>query len=154
MGEVIKVGTKVEDYTFKTQYDKEIKLSDFKGKKVLLSFHPLAWTGICANQMSVLENNYDKLKELNTVPLGLSIDSIYTKKAWGEHLGIEKLLMPADFWPHGDFAQKMGIFREEDGFSERANIILDEEGKVIFAKVYEISDLPDLNEILDFLKDN
>ena len=60
--------------------------------------------------------------------------------------------MLADFWPHGQVAKLYGIFREKEGFSERANIIVDEAGKVIFFKVYEIGQLPDIQEIISFLK--
>jgi alkyl hydroperoxide reductase subunit AhpC len=49
-------------------------------------------------------------------------------------------------------AKQFGIFREEDGFSERAVIILDEKREVRFAKVYPLSELPDLGEIVDALK--
>jgi len=49
-------------------------------------------------------------------------------------------------------ARLYGIFREKEGFSERANIIVDKTGKVVFVKVYEISQLPDIQEIIDFLK--
>ena len=49
-------------------------------------------------------------------------------------------------------ASSLGIFREKDGFSERANVVLDESGKVIFSKVYAMGELPDIDEILDLLR--
>jgi peroxiredoxin len=57
----------------------------------------------------------------------------------------------ADFWPHGAVAKSLGILRAE-GFSERANIVVDEAGKVMFVRVYPIKQLPDLTEILAALK--
>jgi len=51
----------------------------------------------------------------------------------------------------GEIAQKYGVFRENDGFSERANIIIDEGQMVVFAKVYPTSQLPDFEEIFKFL---
>jgi peroxiredoxin len=149
----IEVGTKVSDFNLTDQNDNQVKLSDFAGQKVLLSFHPLAFTGVCANQMLGIEENYETFKELNTVPLGVSIDAAPAKKAWAEELGLEKLDLLADFWPHGGLAKELDIFREEDGFSERANILLDEEGEVIYTKVYDISTLPDPQEIIDFLQE-
>ncbi|TDX51422.1 redoxin domain-containing protein [Orenia marismortui] len=152
MDQLVEVGTSIKDYAFKITTDEELKLSDLRGKKVVLSFHPLAFTSVCATQMKDLEANYDKFKELNTEVLGISVDAMPSKKAWGEQLGVEKVLLVEDFWPHGGFAKKLGIFRENDGFSERANIILDEEGKVIFAKVYEIGTLPDVDELLEVIE--
>jgi peroxiredoxin len=58
----------------------------------------------------------------------------------------------SDFWPHGEVAKLYGIFRDKDGFSERANIMVDENQKVVFFKVYPIRELPDMNEIINFLK--
>ena len=71
--------------------------------------------------------------------------------AWAKELGISKMRLLCDFWPHGEVAKTFGVFREEDGFSERANIILDENHTVIFVKVYPIKQLPDLTEIWELL---
>ena len=58
----------------------------------------------------------------------------------------------SDFWPHGDIAKMYGIFREEDGISERANIIINENQEIEFVRIYELSELPDIKEILTFLR--
>lgn len=148
----LEIGSLAPDFILKDQNKEEFKLSDHKGKKVLLSFHPLAWTSICTQQMQSLEKNYDEFLKLNTLPIGLSVDPIPSKKAWAENIGLKKLRILSDFWPHGEVAKKFNIFREKDGFSERANIIIDEEGRVIFFKVYPIRELPDIEEIINFLK--
>jgi len=149
---VLQKGEMAPDFSLKDHEGKEFKLSDVRGKRVLLSFHPLAWTGICAKQMQSLEDNADLFESLNTVPVGISIDSVPTKKAWGANLGITKVILLSDFWPHGGVAKLYGLFREKDGFSERANVILDESGKVVFSKVYKIEQLPDIQEIVEILK--
>jgi peroxiredoxin len=148
---MIAVGSKAPDFILKDQDGKQVKLSELKGKKVLLSFHPLAWTWVCAEQMKSLEANYERLGKLNTVALGLSVDAVPTKKAWARELAIEKTRLLSDFWPHGEVAKSYDIFREKDGFSERANIIVDEDQKVIFAKIYPISQVPDIEEVIEFL---
>ncbi len=148
----IKPGDAVESFTLKDHHNKPVNLADFEAKKVLLSFHPFAWTPVCAEQMKSIEQNIDEFHRLNTECLGISIDTVFTKKAWSRDIGIKSFSMLSDFWPHGEIAQKLGIFRENDGISERANIILDENRKVIFTKIYPISQLPDINEILSFIK--
>jgi peroxiredoxin len=130
-----------------------VKLAAFKGKKVLLSFRPLAWTPVCQDQMRSLEEHYDYLLGCNVTPLGVGVDSPYSNKAWASHLGIARLRLLSDFWPHGEIAKAFGVFREKDGFSERANFILDEQQKVIFARVYPIAQVPEIHEIIDFLKE-
>jgi len=148
----LKVGEKAPDFVLKDQDGKEFRLLDFRGKKVLLSFHPLAWTSVCEKQMRTLEENYEKFESLNVVPVGISVDPVPAKKAWAEHMGLKKLRILSDFWPHGEVARLYGIFRERDGISERANVLVDEDGKIIFFKVYPIRELPDLDEIFEFLQ--
>jgi peroxiredoxin len=148
---MIAVGSKAPDFILKDQDGKPVQISELKGKKVLLSFHPLAWTWVCAEQMKSLETNYERLEKLNTVALGLSVDAVPTKKAWARELAIEKTRLLSDFWPHGEVAKMYDIFREKDGFSERANIIVDENQKVVFARTYPISQVPDIEEVIKFL---
>jgi len=150
---LMKVGDEARDFVLKDQNGEEFRLSAFAGKKILLSFHPLAWTGICAKQMQSLEDKKGEFDSLNTIAVGLSVDSAPSKKAWAESLHIRETRLLADFWPHGEVAQLHGVFRERAGTSERANIIIDENQKIAFLKVYEIKVLPDIQEIVDFIKD-
>ncbi len=148
----IQVGDVFGDFSLKSHTEAVVDTAALAGKNILLSFHPLAWTEVCAKQMQSLEANCEAIRSLNTVPLGLSVDSVPCKKAWAESLGIEKVDLLADFWPHGGIASKLGIFIDKFGFSERANIILDKQRMAIFVKVYPIRELPDINEVLDFLR--
>lgn len=148
----MKVGDAARDFVLKDQHGEEFRLSAFSGRRVLLSFHPLAWTSICAKQMQSLEENKEKFDGLNTVAVGLSVDSVPSKKAWAESLGLENTRILSDFWPHGEVAKGYDIFRDGGGTSERANIVIDENQKIAFLKVYEIKVLPDIQEVLDFLK--
>jgi len=146
------IGKKAKDFALKDQNGKEFKLSQFSRKRVLLSFHPLAWTEVCSKQMQSLEQNKKTLDSLNTIAFGMSVDTVPSKLAWAESLGIKNTPLLSDFWPHGEVAKLYGIFREKNGFSERANIIVDENQKIVFFKVYDIPQLPDMNEIINFLK--
>ena len=148
----IQVGDVFGDFSLKSHTEAVVDTAVLAGKKILLSFHPLAWTEVCAKQMQSLEANFETFQSLNTLPLGVSVDSVPCKKAWAKSLGIEKVNLLADFWPHGGVAAKLGLFIDKLGFSERANVILDAERKTIFVKVYPIKELPDINELLDFLR--
>jgi peroxiredoxin len=150
-GNTLSIGTKVKDFTLRDQYGQDFKLSAFKGKKVLLSFHPLAWTSICAKQMQALEKNLKVFEKTGTVAVGLSVDSVPSKTAWAKSLKIRKTQLLADFWPHGKVAASLGLFRK-GGTSERANILIDEKGKVAWIKVYPIGELPNIREVLAALK--
>ncbi len=148
----MKEGDKAPDFTLKDQNDQEVSLSALRGKRVVLSFHPLAWTGVCKTQMQDLEKHRGDFERLGAVALGLSVDSVPSKKAWAEAIGVQETPLLADFWPHGGVAQAYGIFREKNGFSERAVFIVDQEGIIRFRKVYPIREVPDIGEILTVLE--
>ena len=148
---MIKKGEAAPNFNLKDQNEKEIKLSDYKGRKVLLSFHPLAWTGVCAKQMQSLEKNNKTFKKLNTEALGINVDPVPSKAAWAKSLNIKNTKLLSDFWPHGKTAQDYGIFSKSKGFARRVNIVIDEKGKIVFIKKYPISQVPDIKEIIKVL---
>ena len=148
----LKVGDVAPEFDLPNEKNETVRLSDFKGKKnVILSFHPLAWTGICAVQMQDMDEAHEKLEALDTVGLGISVDSIPSKAAWFSALELEHVIPLADFEPKGEVAKRYGVYREENGFSERAVFVVDKGGVIRFAKVYPIKKKPDLQEILDAL---
>jgi len=121
---LVEVGSLAPTFTGKDINDKDLSLADFKGKKVLMSWHPLAGTPVCTDQMRSLETNYVKLQQLNTVPLGFSVDAPPCKKAWASAIQIGKVSLPSDFWPHGGVAQAYGIFNNQDGFLKELILLL------------------------------
>lgn len=150
----LNVGDAAPDFLLKDQNENEYRLSDYRGKQnVVLSFHPLAWTSVCAQQMQDLENSCADFSEIDAVGFGLSVDSLYTQQAWADSLDVNDIALLADFWPQGDVAKKFGVFRDADGFSERAVFIIDKNGIVRFKKVYPIKQVPDLAEIKKALKE-
>jgi peroxiredoxin len=142
-----------KNFSLKDQDDKTFDLFEHSEKRVLLSFHPLAWTPFCAGQMKSLEDNRDVFSDLNTIVVGISVDSLPCKKAWAESLGITHTPLLCDFWPHGAVAHQYGLFREANGFSERANVLIDEQQKVRFVKVYPVHSVPDIKEIITVVRD-
>ena len=149
---MIRRGTRAMNFSLKDQNDKTFDLLEQSGKRILLSFHPLAWTAFCAGQMKSLEENRGTLESLNTVAVGISVDSVPCKKAWAESLKITSTRLLSDFWPHGKVAQLYGLFRDANGFAERANVIVDEKQMAVFVKVYPIHSVPDIGEVIGFLK--
>jgi len=148
----VKAGDRAPDFMLKDQDGNDFTMHNQKGGRVLLSFHPLAWTPVCTQQMQSLEENFAVFKSLNTLPVGMSVDPVPSKKAWAESIGVKKVPLLSDFWPHGEVAKLFDIFRDKNGFSERANIIVDENGKIVLLKTYPLSQLPDINEIIEFIR--
>jgi peroxiredoxin len=150
--QIIQPGDPARNFSLNDQDDKTFDLFENMGRRTLLSFHPLAWTPFCAAQMKSLEDNTGTISSLSTVAVGISVDSVPCKKAWAENLGLSKTRLLCDFWPHGMVAQQYGLFRIANGFSERANVIVDEKQKVVFVRVYPVHSVPDIQEVITFIK--
>ncbi|MEM0466417.1 MAG: redoxin domain-containing protein [Candidatus Thermoplasmatota archaeon] len=148
----VPVGVHAADFTLDDQNGQPFHFAEHHGKKILLSFHPLAWTPVCAQQMQSLEQNTRIFHELNTLAVGISVDPVPSKKAWAQHLNIIHTRLLSDFWPHGSVAKKYGIFRSDEGISERANIIVGENQLVEYIQLYDLGTLPDVQEIITVLK--
>jgi peroxiredoxin len=144
----LKTGKKAPLFTLKNQHGEEISLASLKGKKVLLSFHPLAWTPVCEVQMKTLEIKKAAFDKLNTVALGISVDSTFCKKEWADFIDIEQTNLLSDFWPHGEVAKLYGLFIDKAGISGRANILVDEKGIIQKVWLYEIPQIPDIEEVI------
>lgn len=147
----ISIGKPAPNFSLEDNYGQFINLSDYKGKNVLLSWHPLAWTPICTDQMRSLENSWNKFQDLNTIPFGISVDAQPSKKIWAESLILKHLRLLSDFWPHGKVTYDYGMFLEKEGTSKRANVIIDENGIIRWVKIYQSEQLPDINEIIQTL---
>jgi peroxiredoxin len=140
------------DFALLSHSDKTVRLSEFRGQKhVVLAFHVLAFTPVCAVQMQTYEKERARFEALDAVVFGISVDAAPAKKAWAESLGGINFELLADFHPHGHVASAFGVMRE-DGISERAIIVVDKAGKVAWTKVYAIPEHPDLNELMTVLE--
>lgn len=149
---MIALSSQAPDFALLSHSDRTVRLSDFRGKKhVVLAFHVLAFTPVCAVQMQTYERARDRFDALDTVVFGISVDAAPAKKAWAESLGGISFEMLSDFHPHGAVASAYGVMRT-DGISERAIVVVDKQGKVAWTKKYDIPEQPDLNELIGALE--
>jgi len=150
MAAEIKVGATAPDFTLKDQDQKDVKLSDYKGKKnVVLAFYPLDWSPVCTTENKCLNDDFPKFQSASTEVLGISRDSVYSHKAWQEALGLKHRLL-SDM--SGDVAKKYGMWLDDKFITKRATVVVDKQGTVKYVKVQEILTARDDNEILGALK--
>ncbi len=147
----LSVGAAVPDFSLKDQSMKDVKLSDFHGRKnVVLVFYPLDWSPTCTNEHVCFVNEMKSFEKLDAQVLGLSVDSVWSHKAYAEKMGIQYPLL-ADFQPRGAVGDKFGVFMAEKGITSRAIAIIDRKGNLAWFKNYEISTVPDLKEVSEAL---
>lgn len=142
-------GDDAPDFELRSHRGGTVKLSNFRGKKnVVLAFHPLAFTPVCAAQMTAYQSDIANFEEADAAVLGVSIDAQPAKTAWANTLGPLSFDLLSDFHPHGEVAQKYGVFRPKEGFSERAVFVIDKQGKITWSKVYAIPEQPGNQDVL------
>jgi peroxiredoxin len=148
----LNVGDEAPDFELRSHRGGSVRLSDFRGRKnVVLAFHPLAFTPVCANQMSGYESDLSRFDRGDAVVLGISIDPQPAKTAWAQSLGGVSFDLLSDFHPHGQVAEQYGVFRSKEGFSERAIFVIGKDGRVAWSKTYAIPERPRNEEVLQAL---
>ncbi|WP_113661867.1 redoxin domain-containing protein [Pedobacter nanyangensis] len=145
----LQVGAQAPDFKLKDTTLKEVSLGDFKGKKVVLHFFPLAFTGVCTTQLCTMRDNFGYYDGLNAQVLGVSVDSPFTLAKFKEEQAYQFPLL-SDF--NKETAAAYGALYEDflglKGIAKRSAFVIDEEGKVIYAEVLEdAGNLPDFAAI-------
>ena len=155
----LKVGDIAPDFKLPgTTGDKsgDFQLSSHRGKNVVLAFYPLDFTPVCSLEMPAFEKSLEKFASANAEVAGISTDSVACHVAFQKSLGGLRYPLLSDKWPHGEVAQAYGIFPAAQapqlGINERAVFIVDKEGKIAWAKVYQLGQQPDDAEILEVLR--
>jgi peroxiredoxin len=149
---MLKPGDEAPDFELRSHKGGTVRLSDFRGKKnVVVAFHPLAFTPVCATQMTNYETDRPRVDQHDAVVLGISIDPQPSKAAWAKTLGPISFDLLSDFHPHGDVAKRYGVFREKEGFSERAVFVVDKQGRIAWSKTYDIPEQPKSEDYLSAL---
>ena len=145
----ISVGAAAPDFTLKTQDEKEWKLSDHRGKNVVLMWYPLDWSPTCEAENCRISQE-PVIDRDDTVVVGISRDSTWSHKAWRASKGIKHDLL-AD--PTLDVTKSYGLQHPKVPFiSHRATVVVDKQGNVAFVQVQEKTpEARDWNAVTDAL---
>jgi peroxiredoxin len=150
------VGTPAADFTLPDANGQPVALRDYRGRPVVLVFYPLDWSPACSDQLSLYQAERDEFAKYGAQLLAVSVDSLYSHGAWAAVRGLTFPLL-ADFHPKGEVARRYRVWRERDGFSERALFVVDAEGVIRYAHVspqlHHIPDIYELYRALDALRE-
>ena len=114
---------------------KNIKLSDYRGKWVILFFYPADFTFVCPTELTQLANSYKELQELGVEVLAISTDTHFTHKAWQDH-ELSKLVEGGLPYPmlsdaNGRIGRMYEVYDEESGLDHRGRFIIDPDGVIV-----------------------
>lgn len=153
MGELPKVGSEAPDFKIVLGDLSEKKLSDFRGKRVVLNIFPSIDTGVCAQSVRTFNKRASEAE--NTVVIGLSEDLPFALTRFCGAEGIDKVLT-ASLFRCGKFGEDYGVELVDGplaGLQARSIVVVDEQGKVIYNQlVPEIGQEPDYDAALAALK--
>ena len=148
---ILQKGAAAPDFELHATPDQKLKLSDLRGKRVILAFYPADWSPVCGDQMALYNEILEEFRRYDAQLLGLSVDGVWCHRAFAE---ARKLHFPllADFEPKGGVARAYGVYRAENGTSERALFVLDGDGVVRWSYVSPIGVNPGADGILEALE--
>lgn len=145
------VGEPAPDFALSDANGRTVRLSDYRGRRLVLAFYPLDWSPGCSRQLDLYQQELDEFRKRGAEVVGVSVDSIYSHGAWAAVRGLTFPLL-ADFNPKGDVARRYKVWRDADGFSERALYIVDENGIIRHAQVSpKLQHVPDIYELFESL---
>lgn len=117
---------------------KNIKLSDYRGKWLVVFFYPLDFTFVCPTEIRSFNEHHDKFKNAGAEILSVSTDSVYSHKAWVEH-GLGKLSFPMVADTSHDISRKFNVLLKDKGIALRGTFIIDPEGVLRSSVINELS---------------
>ncbi|MFA1015216.1 thioredoxin-dependent thiol peroxidase [Dubosiella newyorkensis] len=130
---MLEVGTKAPDFTLQDQDGKDVSLSDFKGKKVILYFYPKDNTSGCTKQACAFKELYPDFMEKDAIVLGVSKDSVASHKKFQEKYQLPFELLSD---PEHKVIEQYDVWKEKSMYGKkyigivRSTYLIDEEGNI------------------------
>ena len=122
------VGQPAPDFSLKHQNGETVALSSLRAdKNVLIVFYPAAFSSTCTGELCEIRDDIGAFQSDDVQVVGISCDTKYSLRVWADTEGYTFPLL-ADFWPHGEVAQKYGVFQPAVGTATRGTFLVDREG--------------------------
>ncbi len=125
---VPEIGQPAPELVLPDQTGQDFELASLKGTSgALLVFYPFAFSGLCTGELTELRDEQAAFVDANVQVAAISCDPRYSLRAWSDQERYDFPLL-SDFWPHGEAAQRYGVFDESAGKSVRGSFLVDREG--------------------------
>jgi len=148
---VIDPGTQAPDFTLPDQDGKDVSLSDYSGRMLVLAFYPLDFSPVCADQLSIYQEVLGEIEARDATLVGISVDSAFCHTAFRERLGLKMPLL-ADFHPKGAVCGAYGAMIAERGHANRSLVLIGVDGQVLWSHAAPTPlEIPGANLIFDAL---
>jgi peroxiredoxin len=145
-------GTKAPDFALPSAPDQTFSLDDLQGRSAILVFYPEDWSPVCSDQLALYQQLLPEFQRYGAQLLGISVDGIWSHLAFAKDRNLHFPLL-ADFEPKGEVAKTYGVYRQQDGTSERALFVIDGNGVVSWSYVSPVGINPGADGILHALEE-
>ena len=149
---MLPIGSAAPEFALHSTPDQKLKLSELKGKRVILAFYPADWSPVCGDQMALYNETLKFFTKHNAQVIGISVDSKWCHLAFAENHKFHFPLL-ADFEPKGAVSKLYDVYDETEGESKRALYVLDENGIIRWNYLSPTGMNPGADGILDALEE-
>ena len=144
-------GARAPDFQLKATPDQNISLSELRGRPVIVAFYPADWSPVCGDQMALYNEVLSEFRQFGADLLGISVDAVWCHHAFSSARNLHFPVL-ADFEPKGAVARAYGVYRDQDGTSERALFAIDEDSVIQWSYCSPIGVNPGADGILQALE--
>ncbi|HEY5654008.1 MAG TPA: redoxin domain-containing protein [Pontiella sp.] len=139
---MVKIGQEVPEFSMAAYHDdeiKDIKLSDYKGKWVVLVFYPADFTFVCPTELEDVAALYPKFQDAGAEVISISTDTAFVHKAWHDNSeAIGKINYPMGADPTGAVSKLFDVYMDHEGLALRGTFIIDPDGVLKTAEVHDL----------------
>jgi peroxiredoxin len=147
----LSAGTPAPAFSLSSTPDQRVALSEFRGRPVIVVFYPADWSPVCGDQLALYNELREEFAKFDAALLAISVDGVWCHLAFAQNRGYHLTLL-SDFEPKGAVARRFGVYRDNDGFAERALFVLDKDGVIRWSYVSPVGVNPGADGILSALE--
>lgn len=148
---ILAAGTRAPDFALRATPDQTLRLSELRGRPVILAFYPADWSPVCGDQMALYNEILPEFREYGAELIGISVDGVWCHAAFARDRNLHFPLL-SDFEPKGAVSRLYGAYRAPEGVSERALFVLDKDGLIRWSYCSPVGVNPGADGILNALE--
>ena len=152
MSTILQAGTLAPDFDLYATPNQKLSLRELRGKPVILAFYPADWSPVCGDQMSLYNEVLVEFQKHGAELLGVSVDGVWCHEAFTKDRHLQFPLL-SDFEPKGEISRLYGVYRAEEGVSERALFVIDRQGVIAWSYLSPVAINPGADGILEALEE-
>jgi peroxiredoxin len=151
MDKILQAGTQAPEFTLPVTPNQSLSLSELRGRPVILAFYPADWSPVCGDQMALYNEILPEFQKFGAQLIGISVDGVWSHAAFAKDRHLHFSLV-SDFEPKGAVAQAYGAYRPQDGITERALFVIDNNGVIAWSYCSPVGINPGADGILHALE--